>query len=167
MFIADLNRLTLVIHFKRGFFTDKFKQSEFTFYSNGILTRLTSENREKSIDLKCVVKQIKIEAAFIYIQKINNVKRNKLLNISTAENIIALKNNNSNSIDAKIKSFDDSITINVDDVIEGEEKIYLKDAMFMFIPIKSGSKKKWIILFPEFEKLNNWLKNIEKWVTKK
>ena len=117
--------------------------------------------------MKCVVKQIKIEAAFIYIQKINNVKRNKLLNISTAENIIALKNNNSNSIDAKIKSFDDSITINVDDVIEGEEKIYLKDAMFMFIPIKSGSKKKWIILFPEFEKLNNWLKNIEKWVTKK
>jgi len=128
------------------------------------LTRSAAENREKSIDLKCVVKQIKIEAAFIYIQKITNVKRNKLLNISpnNSENTITLKEKK-NTIDTKVKPFDDSVTINIQDVID-DKKIYLKDAMLMFIPIKNGSKKKWIILFPELEKLSYWLKNIEKWV---
>jgi hypothetical protein len=126
------------------------------------LTRSATENREKSIDLKCVVKQIKIEAAFIYIQKITNVKRNKLLNISTNNNEITLKEKK-NAIDTKVKPFDDSVTINIQDVID-DKKIYLKDAMLMFIPIKNGSKKKWIILFPELEKLSYWLKNIEKWV---
>ena len=51
-----------------------------------------------------------------------------------------------------MKSLDDSVTINIQDAID-DKKIYLKDAMFMFIPIKNGSKKKWIILFPELEKL--------------
>ena len=147
----------------RGFFSDKFKQSVFTFYSNGILTRLTSENREKSIDLKCVVKQISIESAIDYIEKINNLKKNKLLNPSD-ENIISFStshhknsnnsnSNNNNNDGTNKKCTDESITINIHDVIDGDKKIYLKDAMLMFIPIKSGSKKKWILLFPEFEKL--------------
>ena len=67
------------------------------------------------------------------------------------QNTITFKDSK-NSLDAKMKSLDDSVTINIQDAID-DKKIYLKDAMFMFIPIKNGSKKKWIILFPELEKL--------------
>lgn len=122
----------------------------FTFYSNGILSKIINGRVKRSIDLKKVVKSIRVKSAIDYVLKKGNNNNNNYGYYSgknANSNIKELSSTNS------IGNTNQRCLFNRSDLFNSSFKIDLSDAMLMSIPLKAGSKKSLTLLFEHFEKL--------------
>lgn len=126
----------------------EWRESTFVLQSNGVLCKLkdNSNNKvKKAIDLKCVVNAIKTKPADIMTNQSNN--NNTASNSATSKLLSQL-----NIFGLRRRHYHSKILNSIVDC-DSSRMPGGKEAMLMTIPVKNGSRRKLVFLFPDTLKL--------------